>query len=213
MKIAVFGATGGIGQHIVSHALAVRHQVTVIVRTPAKITARHPALTIVQGNVLTQEEHNLALVLAGHDAVLFALGVGSDRGPTTLYSQGARTVMQAMKATGVPRFMGVSASGFINHPSDGVLVKYAFKPLLQHMLKHPYDDLQRMEAEVQSSDLDWTLVRPARLTDGDHAGTYRMALGGLVVGGSAISRADVADFMVKNIVDPNVSRVAVGLAY
>ncbi len=211
MNLAIFGATGGIGQQLVEQALAAGHTVTAIVRTPAKVAVQHPNLRVMQGDVLA--EGTLEPAFAGQEAVLLALGVGKSREPTTLYSAGARNILQAMKAQGVPRLIAVSASGFIDDPNDSFLLKYLFKPLFQRMLKHPYDDLKRMEAEVKVSNLDWTLVRPARLTDAAHTGTYRTALNRNVAGGSAISRADVADFIVKHLDDTNVIGAAVGIAY
>ena len=211
MKLAIVGATGGIGQHLVEQALAGGHEVTAIVRTPSKMTVQHANLNVMQGDVLA--EGTLEPFVTGQGAVLLVLGVGNSREPTTLYSAGARNILQAMKRQGVRRFMAVSASGFINDPHDSFLLKYIFKPLFQRMLKHLYDDLKRMETEVKASSLGWTLVRPARLTDGVHTGTYRTALNSNVTGGSSISRADVADFMVKHIDDPGIIGVAVGIAY
>lgn len=208
MKLAVFGATGGIGRHIVKLALAQGHSLTAIVRTPSKLQPQEN-LDIVQGNVLSLN----STVLAGHDAVLLVLSVGNSREPTRLYSEGTANVLDAMKENGVKRFMGVSASGFINDPNDKFLVKYAFKPLLQRMLKNPYNDLQRMEQVVMSSGLDWTLIRPARLVDGDAAGVYRTNLDGVVSGGSSIARADVAAFMINHVDDTTVVGKAVGIAY
>ena len=116
-----------------------------------------------------------------------------------MYSIGVQNVLKATNEQKVRRFIGVSASGFVNDPQDNFLVKYAFKPMLQYILKHPYGDLQRMEAIVQSADdtIDWTLLRPARLVDGDHTGIYRTEIDSLVPRGSSIARADVADWIVQ----------------
>jgi len=222
MKLFVVGATGGIGQHMVSLALAQGHVLTAMVRSREGSVSRrlpvHENLTVVSGDVMDRDSVERAMA-GGHDAVMAVLSVGGNsREPTTLYSEGTTNILHAMKNHGVQRYMGVSASGFVNDPNDPFLVKYLFKPMLQTMLKNPYDDLQRMEAQVKASssnnnNIDWTLVRPARLVDGEATGTYRTALDSLVPGGSSIARGDVADFLVKHINDTSVFGKAVGIAY
>lgn len=211
INIAVFGATGGTGRQIVKQALAAGHQVTAVVRTPSAFEMRHEHLEVQRGDVMNPT--SLASSLSNQGAVLSALGVGSSLQPTTLYSTGTRHVLQTMKAVGVRRFIGVSAGGFVTDPNDSFLLKRVVKPILKRILKNPYDDMKRMEADVERSDLDWTIIRPARLNDGPHTGQYRIALNGNVPGGWTISRADVADFMVKHLSDRELIGTAVGIAY
>ena len=147
---------------------------------------QQPDLRIVQGDVVNGF---VSPLLKDQDAVVFAVGNNSSNksAPTTVYSIGVQNVLQAMNEQKVRRFIGVSASGFVNDPQDNFLVKYAFKPMLHYILKHPYEDLQRMEAIVQSADdtIDWTLLRPARLVDGDHTGIHRTEIDSLVPRGSS----------------------------
>lgn len=211
MKLALLGATGKTGQHLLKQALDAGHEVTAIVRSPSKIELQHEHLRVVQGDVMY--EHTLIPGLKDQDALLFVLGSENRREPTTLYSEGVKHLINAMESQNIQRLIGVSASGFINDPQDRLAVKYLFKPLLQRMLKPLYGDLQRMEAVVKASHTDWTLIRPARLSDGPHTGTYRTDPKGIVSGGKSISRADVADFMLKTLQSPQLMVTAVGVAY
>jgi len=87
------------------------------------------------------------------------------------------------------------------------------KPLLMRLFGGVYHDMQRMEAVVRASATDWTIIQPARLTDGPRTSTYRVAIGRSVPNGWVIRRADVADYMVRQVAAPNTYRTAVALAY
>lgn len=86
--------------------------------------------------------------------------------PTTLYSGGERNITRVMQAAGITRLVGVAVGGFVADPDDGLLLTAVVKPLIGRILKHPYADMMRVEAETRQSPLEWTVVRPARLTDG-----------------------------------------------
>ncbi len=141
-----------------------------------------------------------------------ALGTRAGTKPTTIYSEGTANVIRAMKESGVRRLVCVGASGYVKNPEDPFFMRVLLKPVLQYFLRHPYGDMLRMEEVVGASGLDWTVVRPTRLTDGPHTGRYRWRAEE-VTGGTSISRADVADFIVKHLDDPNTYRAALGIAY
>lgn len=213
MNVVVFGGTGGTGGRVIAQALAAGHRVRAVVRRPEALKLRHEGLSVHPGNVL--ELASFASILSGQDAVLSALGTGTSRRPTTLYSEGTRNLMQAMRAAGVGRLVAVTAGGFVANPDDGLLLAYAVKPLIGRILKEPYADMMRMEAAVRQSDRDWTVVRPARLTDGPPRGRYRTVIGetGSVPGGLRISRADLAGFMITTLADRHTFKQVVGIAY
>lgn len=211
MNVVVFGGTGGTGQYTIELALELGHQVTAVVRRPEALQVQHIQLKVLQGDVT--EGASLAAALAGKHAVMSALGVGNSLKPTTLYSRGSRNIIEAMKKAGLRRFIGVTAGGYFDHANDRLMLKYLVKPMLKRVLKNPYADMRRMEALVQQCDLDWTIVRPARLTDGPHTGEYRTVVEGNVPGGSTISRKDLADFMVKQLDNASTFGKAVGIAY
>lgn len=207
MNLVVIGATGGTGSQVVAQALAAGHRVTALVRRPAAVPLQHPRLEVIQGDVF--EPATLAQPIRGQDAVVSALGV-TTHGPTTLFSTGIANIMQAMQSAGVRRLMCVSASGLDPGP---LLQRWIAKPLLWLMFKEAYSALVRMEAAVKASDLDWTIVRPPRLTDGPRTGQYHIAVNQHLSRGWFISRADLADYIVTHLEDPQTYCAQVEVAH
>jgi uncharacterized protein YbjT (DUF2867 family) len=97
-------------------------------------------------------------------------------------------------------------------PGDGLFLRTVAYPVLKAALRGVYADLARMEDVLRDSDLDWTSVRPVRLTDGPLTGRYRTALGRNVRHGMIVSRADVADCMLRSVTQPGTSGQTVGIA-
>lgn len=120
-----------------------------------------------------------------------------------------------MRSAGIGRLIAITARGFVTDPDDGLLLTLVVKPLIGRILKEPYADMMRMEAEVRHSDLDWTVLQPARLTDGPGRGIYRTVVGGTgnVPGGTRIARADLAGFTVAQLANGQTFKKAVGIAY
>ena len=131
----------------------------------------------------------------GADAVLSGLGPRSaaDAGIT---APGTEAVIRAMQATGVRRVVVVSASGAFIEESDDLVTRRLVKPLLGVVLRESFADTTTMEAVIRASGLDWTIVRPPRLTDGPHTGRYRTGQHG-VRRGYTVARADVADCLLS----------------
>ncbi len=206
MKVIVFGATGGIGHHVVEQALAAGHEVTAIARRPAAITIQHRCLHVVQGDVLDAE--TLIAPMRGQEAVVSSIGA-PDRKPTVVYSQGAANIMKAMIANDVRRLQCISATGL--EPGPWWQRMFA-RPILWYFLKESYTDLARMEAVVRASKLDWTIVRPPKLTDDAHTGHYFWAANEHLKHCFSISRADLADYMVSQINNPATFRAVVEVA-
>lgn len=209
MKLTVLGATGGTGLRFVEQATAAGHEVTAVVRDPARLTYDHPNLTAVVSDVLNPD--SLASVVDGREAVVSALGSSNVRTPTTLQTDSTRALARAMADTGVRRLVVVSNAG-MDGSEDDVLTKFVVKPIIGRVLRHPWGDMARMEEVVRSTDLDWTVVRPPRLTDKPLTGAYRVAANRGLRGARYISRADVADFMLRTLVDPDAIRMAYTIA-
>jgi putative NADH-flavin reductase len=132
--------------------------------------------------------------IAGKDAVISALGVTS-RAPTTVYSEGIANILRAMRASGVRRLICISAGGLDPGP---LWQRWIAKPLLWLAFKNGYSDMARMEVEVRESGLDWTIIRPPRLTDDAQTGRYQIAINQHLSRGWKINRADLADYIVKH---------------
>jgi len=195
MKLIVFGATGGIGQQVMEQALSAGHEVTAVVRKPSAVTMRHERLKVIQGDVLDPATFREQMV--GKDAVVSAIGA-RDTGPTVVYSQGVANIMEAMRAANVRRIICISASGLEPGP---LWQKLIAGPMLWLILKNMYRDLALMEKEVQASGLDWTIIRPPRLSDGPRTGHYNVAINKHLALCWIISRADVGDYIVNHVTD------------
>lgn len=205
MKLAIFGATGATGQLLVEQALDQGHHVTAFARNPAAVTTHHARFSIVKGDVLNPT--NAEEAVANQDAILSAIG-GHDRLRTTLSKHprqagltidGTRNIIAAMKKYDVSRLICLTAWG-VGDSKDRLpfVFKHIILPLL---MKEEYADKAVQEQLIQQSALDWTIIRPSRLTNGLRTGNYRMSSVLEFTGRSSISRADVADCMLKQLSD------------
>jgi putative NADH-flavin reductase len=208
--LLVVGATRGTGRQVMQQALAAGYAVTALARDPARVGVEHGRLRVLQGDVL--DAATLAAAMAGHDAVVSTIGVTS-RGPTTLYSEGMRNILAAMRATGVARLVAVSASPLGIDEGDTLPSRLLMKPLMLAILKEPYADMARMEEEIRASGLDWTIVRPPRLTDKAPTGRYRMALNRSVRRGYVIGRPDLAGAILALLNDRRAVHAIIGIGY
>jgi putative NADH-flavin reductase len=139
-------------------------------------------------------------------------GPRDGRTPTTVCTDSASAIITAMREHGTRRLVVVSNSGMHIDGSDGPLTRLVVKPLLGCLLRHGFTDMRRMEELVMASELDWTVVRPPRLTDGRRTDRYRTALNHNVRGGNRVSRADLADQLLRCLTDERTVRAAVAIA-
>ena len=209
MKLIVFGSTGGTGRNIVEQALKSGHSVTAIARNPSALSMKHANLNIVKGDVF--EPATFDAVMRQQDAVLSAIGVNSTK-PTTVYSEGVSNIVKAMQKNSVQRIICISASAVVTSPELILPVRMMTK-LLQGILKNMYKDLLKMEQAVKQTNLDWTVVRPPRLTHGRLKNQYRFAINEWLPNCLRISRADLANFMLQHVRDTDTYRSVVEVAY
>jgi putative NADH-flavin reductase len=189
MRLFILGATGGIGRALIAQGRERGHQVTAFVRSPQKLAPRE-GLTIRRGDPRNAAE--LAAALSGHDAVLSSLGPPGT-GPTTIIRDASRNSVAAMQSAGVRRLLIVSAA--LLFEDAGFLAALLRRTLLRHVA----EDCAAMEDVVTASGLDWTIVRPPRLTNGPITRRYNIADGRMPRGGFTVSRADVADFLLDEL--------------
>jgi putative NADH-flavin reductase len=220
MKLTIFAATGGIGRQLVEQAIAAGHEVTAVVRNPKKLTRE---VRVVVADLATPDQAALESAVKGANAVLSGLGARSASEAGVAW-RGTQAIVQAMKATGVRRIVVVSAApigtvpspGRPNPPSydagDGFFMRHLFGPLTKAALRKHYADLARMEEILQDSNVDWTVVRPPRLTDKLLTGTYRIAIGQNLRRGLFVSRADVAHCMLRVLERAETFKHAIGIA-
>lgn len=220
MKLTIFAATGGIGRQLVEQAIAAGHDVTAVVRNPKKLTRE---VRVVIADLATPDRAALESAVKGADAVLSGLGARSASEAGVAW-WGTQAIVEAMKATGVRRIVVVSAAPIGTVPSpgrpnppgcdagDGFFMRHLFGPLTKAALRKHYADLARMEEILQDSDVDWTAVRPPRLTDKPLTGTYRIAIGQNLRRGLFVSRADVAHYMLRVLERAETFKHAIGIA-
>ena len=211
MKLTVFGATGGIGGHVVRQALDAGHQVTAVVRDPTRFVVSHPALEVATVPGLTDPEM-LRPALKGSDAAIS--GVGPRRrkdGPVA--SNATRGILRALADSGTRRFVAVSAVPVGPVPEgESWINRRILLPFISALLRDTYADLAGMEDQIRRSTTEWTVVRPPKLVNKPLTGTYRTCVGGNVPRGYAISRADVAHAMLAVLDDPATIGQPVGVA-
>lgn len=196
MRLTVFGATGRIGTEVVRQGLARQHGVTAVVRDPSRLAvSAEAALTVITADAM--DPNAIKPALDGADAVASALGPRRGDSPTIL-TDSMRAILEAMDATGVHRLIAVSASGFFTEPGETLLTGKLAKPMLRAILRDNCADTRRMETLITASSTDWTLMRPAQLTNAARR-PYKTALDRYV--GPRIARADVADAILNALQD------------
>ncbi len=199
MKVIIFGSTGGTGRQVVTQALEQGHDVIAFARSPEKLDQKHEKLQVIKGNVL--DFASVEGAIQGQDAVLCTLGQ-SPMDKSNLRANGTKIIIRAMEKTGVKRFICQSTAG-VGDSRDMLpfLMKYLIVPFI---LRRAWADHEIQENYIKESQLEWIIARPAALTDGERTGSYQH---GFTVDNktvtSKISRADTADFMLKQLADNN----------
>ncbi len=221
MKLTIFAATGGIGRQLLEQAVAAGHDVTAVARNPQNLPATQART--VTADLAAADAAALQPAIEGADAVLSALGPRT-KADVGVVARGTRAITEAMRASGVRRVIVVSAApvGTVpspgrphpprHDPGDGLLIRYLAAPVIKRVLTANYADLAEMEDVLRDSDLDWTVVRPPRLTSKPVTGRYRTAYGQNVRRGLLVSRADVAHYMLRALSLPETFRQTVGIA-
>jgi putative NADH-flavin reductase len=221
MKLTIFAATGGIGRQLLEQAAAAGHDVTAVVRSPEKLPAG--AVRVVGADLASPDPAALESAVAGADAVLSGLGPRSNA-DAGIAAQGTAAIVAAMQATHVRRIVVVSAApvGTVpspgrprpprHDPGDGFFMRHLFSHVARILFGKVYADLALMEDVLRDSGLDWTIVRPPRLTGRPGTGNYRTAYGQNVRGGWIVPRADVAHLMLRVLGQPETIKQVIGIA-
>jgi putative NADH-flavin reductase len=197
MKIAVFGASGGVGLKVVGQALEAGYIVTAFVRTPSKFTMQHPNLSICQGD--SMDAVAVEEAISGQDAVISALGPTRPPVPGMMETS-AKNIVAGMKKHGVRRLVSTTGAGVRQPEDQPKMIDHVIGSLLNLLAKNVVLDSAANVKVIQNSDLDWTVVRYPRLNDGARMGKYRV---GYVTkeSGTQLSRADGADFVLKELTE------------
>lgn len=209
MKLVIFGATGTVGAQVVQQALEQGHTVKAFVRNLTKLNLQHPQLSFAQGDVMNASAVEQAI--RGQDAVICVLGSGKKL-KSTIRSEGTQQIIQAMEKVGVRRLICQSTLGTGDSWSN--LNFYWKYVMFGFILRQVFTDHERQEALVRNSNLDWTIVRPSAFTDGPLTGRYRHSFTSTDRNITLkISRADVADFILKQLSDQSSLHQTPSLSY
>jgi putative NADH-flavin reductase len=204
MRLVIFGPTGGTGRRLVERAIAEGHEVTALVRNPSRMKARHRRLKIVVGDAFHAAKVREAV--AGNEAVISVLGSRQPSNP--LYPHrpgdphGPASAGSAMEDHGLRRFVCQTAWGVGESKQDpGFAGAFFMKLLVPPLLRDEYAEKEAQEKLLRESDLEWVIVRPMLLTNGPWTNDYRVGLDLKPGRRPYISRADVADFLMKQLAD------------
>lgn len=193
MNILIFGASGATGQQLIEQSLHQNHVVTAFVRTPFKI--KHKNLTVFQGNV--NNVNQVETAIKNQDAILSSLGAASPFKRDLTLVKGIENIVTSMMAQHVSRFIYQSFLGVKENRKElGFMINNIFPVFLRDVIS----DHELKENSIVNSNLEWTIIRCPILTNGTHTGIYKT--GEHVTSSSlvpTISRADVADFMLKQL--------------
>ncbi|WP_035845171.1 NAD(P)-dependent oxidoreductase [Kitasatospora azatica] len=194
-KIAVFGANGTIGSRIVREALNRGHQVTAVVRDPAKITEQHPSLTVVKGDVL--EPVSVRAAATGQDVLVSAVGGGDGPGHLATIEPAARSLVTGLRELGdqAPRLIAVGGAGSLRTPDGKQVWDAPGLPDWLLQIMHAHGDALDYYRTV--SDLAWTSLSPAAMIEtGERTGHYRTSLEELVAADDGTSHITAEDYAV-----------------
>ena len=200
MRVALFGASGATGLLLTERCLAAGHTVTALLRTPESFPYKDK-VTVVQGSPV-DDDAAIARTLVGAEAVLSALGARSLKKEDIL-ERAVPRIVAAMERTGPRRLIVLGSSGAL---ADSLKKQPAWrrwmveKLLYPTVLKYPVASQVSQYGTLAGSGLDWTMVMPPMLTNGAARGGVRVDAEALPRNGSSISRADVADFMMAQLV-------------
>jgi putative NADH-flavin reductase len=197
MKILVFGASGATGHELISQALKHKHFVSAFVRDPSKLRLGNNDIRIIEGNI--SDYHKVVKAINDQDAVISALGASNPFWRNFTLTGGIKNITTAMAERNVKRFIYQSFLGVRENRKE---LGFLINNILPAVIKGVVLDHEAKEDFVAASNLNWTIVRCARLTNGPLTGNYRhgehIASRSII---PTISRADVADFMIKQLSD------------
>ncbi|USK73110.1 NAD(P)-dependent oxidoreductase [Peribacillus frigoritolerans] len=206
MNILILGATGRVGGQLVIYGLQNNHHVTALVRTPEKVAINNDNLTIIQGNALNKDD--IVRAMHGVDVVISALNTD---GSTTL-SASMPLIIEAMESRGIQRIITIGTAGILQSRITPNSLRYQSSESRQKSTRaakehHVVFDL------LKQSTLQWTIVCPTYLPDGERVGIYRVEGDFLPEDGVEISVADTAEFAFSQIKSNDYLKARVGIAY
>lgn len=205
MRISMFGGTGRVGSLMLKQLLENGHHVTALARNP-EMVPQHPNLTVIQGDA--KEAAAIASTILGSEVVVSALGTDK----TTTLSDALPEIIQAMKDEDIKRIITIGTAGILQSRIDPNYLRYEAGDS-NRKLTTAAEEHHAAYRALAASDLDWTIVCPTYLPDGEATGIYRIEDNWLPKEGKQISTEDTANFAVSELFACNHLRTRVGIAY
>jgi putative NADH-flavin reductase len=197
MRLAVLGATGGLGRHVVDQALEGGHHVVGLARTPGKLARSHDRLELVEG--LFQDPDALRRAVEGADGVLSCVGYAKGQDPA-VFGEGMRALVGVMKEAGVRRLVAISGAGLVLEGDAMPLSRRVIIAALKLFSPKVLEGKQREWEALDGADVDWTLVRVGRMVDKDPKGEVAVDADA-VTGSPMVAYPDVARWMIDQVDD------------
>lgn len=207
MNILVLGSTGRVGSQLITYALRDRqHHVTAFVRTPEKIQISDENLTVFKGNVLNKAD--IVGAMDGIDLVISALNTDG----TTTLSESMPLIIEAMENEGIQRIITVGTAGILQSRTTPTILRYQSSESKRKSTRAAKEH-HKVYDILKESTLDWTIVCPTYLPDGERIGNYRVERNYLPENGIKISVPDTAEFTYNQIKSSDYIKSRVGIAY
>jgi len=210
MKVLVFDTGDDAGRAVIAEALDAGHEVTAVVEEGRGVATSHERLEVLPGDVTDRSFVDKAVL--GKDAVVSVQAV-THRRPVTLFSDAAANIVEALEAAGPRRVVCVSSNEVDpDGPGVSLLKRFYVKLIIHRRYRNKINDLERMEAELERTALDWTVLRPAKTTAGPATGQVRTANGGHVPGAGRLTTGDLGRYIATHLDDPTTYRSVIELA-
>ncbi len=204
MNVLVFGASGGIGKWAVQHALQAGYHVTAYVRHPEKMQTVNEYLTVIQGEITDKETMTKALL--GQDAVIWCVGIPMKRKYPVMQSlEGHKNLIQAMKKQSVKRLIDWGTPSIRSKQDKKALITVVPGILAGIAFPQAKKEMVAIGQLIQTSELDWTLVRFIAPKDTPYTGKVKVSFGDVKMNFN-ISREDIGAFMVQQLRDDRLIR-------
>lgn len=205
MNITIFGATGRVGQKILQYALTDGHSVTALVRSPEKLVS-HPNLTIIEGDA--RNHHSIREALQEANLVISTLGTDQ----TTVLTESITHIIQAMQENNMKRIVTIGTAGILQSRSELDKLRYQSRESKRRSTIAAKEHEKAYQL-LYKSNLDWTIVCPTYLPDGEATKTYRIEKDFLPLDGMQISVGDTAYFAYNELFAQKYVHTRVGIAY
>ena len=207
MKLYMLGLTGRVGNKIAEYALEDGIDVHALVRDPEKIPSNlTQQISYTKGDVLHKNEVEESM--KGCDLVVSALS--TDGG--NVLSESMPILVEAMKKEGISRIITIGTAGILESRTESGVLRYQSSES-KRKLTRAAEDHHKAFTILKESGLDWTIICPTYLPDGEATGVYRIEKDYLPVDGTRITTGDTAHFASSLLKESRFLQLRVGIAY